>query len=188
MKSNFAPKTLVIAAVALAAAVTSRSAHGYTLLLTEVSSSVLTATYDGPGGDASFKVTNTDTDRWTVTVQSSTISLNNFEYDFAEPEDPTNQTVNEVANNPIFGASFNMYVKSDLPIELDSGGYIIGLFDTIGSDGSVPIILTYADLAGLTEAASSVPDSGSTLALLGVSVAGLFGLRRFRFPAVGLTS
>jgi hypothetical protein len=43
-----------------------------TLTLTEFSSSLLTATYDGPSGPSAFTVMNTSPDHWTISFDSNT--------------------------------------------------------------------------------------------------------------------
>ena len=170
-------------AVTIAAGLGIHSARGgaidYNLVLTENSATSLTLAYSGPGGASSFSVLNTSPDNWTITVLSQTIKLTDFEYDFNEPEDPLNQTVNEVFHNSEVGPE--MFVRSDLPIAQDNNGMYFGVGLFIGSDTGGAIFLTFNDVAAITEE-TSVPDSGSTLGLLALSLGGLLVVRRFRFP------
>ena len=149
----------------------------YTLTLTELSDSVLQLAYTGPGGNSSFSVpNNTSPDHWTIQLLSQTITLNNFEYDFAEPEEIGE--VNVVSHSTdLYGTIF---VVSDLPIAMDNGGYIAAV-TTIGSDGGVPINLVFIDQAQAAEA-NGVPDGGSTLVLLASAMAALVVIRRIRVP------
>jgi hypothetical protein len=179
--SGFSAKPCLFA-IALAAflVIQSQSAHAggitYNLTLTENSATDLTVAYTGPGGASSFSVLNTSPDNWTITILSQTIFLSDFEYDFAEPEDPTNQFVNAVSHSTDFNSD-QMFVTSDLPIAMDSNGYV-GTGTIIGTDAGSPIFLTFNDLAGASEA--GVPDAGSSLGLLALSGAVLLSASRFR--------
>lgn len=91
------------AAAALAAPLAKAVPVGYTITLTELSSTVLTATYNGPG--ATFSVVLNSPDFWTVTfapTPGSTFSLDSsFIFDWTEPENPLQ--VNEVVHGFALG-------------------------------------------------------------------------------------
>jgi hypothetical protein len=178
-------KTLILAVVIVAAvAVSSANAvpTPFTITLTEISSTNLTATYDGTGGNGVFSVVNNNPDVWTVTFSSATLSLSPFVFDWTEPEN--SQEVNEVSHGIAFGNSNNLYVTSDESL-MEYGGDASTLNNDntpvlVGTDGIHPVFLTFHDVAGASENGTSVPDRGSTLGLLALSVAGLAGLSRFR--------
>ena len=173
-------KFVMAIAIASTAALATQSAYAaaiaYDLVLTENSPTSLSLAYTGPGGSSSFSVLNTSPDNWTITILSQTISFTDFEYDFAEPEDPLNNTVNVVSHSTDVQSNM-LFVQSNLPIALDNGGEI-GTNDVVGQDGGVPIVLSFNDGAAASEAATGVPDTGSTLGLLALSATALLSLSR----------
>jgi MYXO-CTERM domain-containing protein len=160
--------------------------QSYTITLTELSSTSLTATYDGPGATFSVPL-NTGTDTWTVSYTPtlySTFTLTPFVIDWTEPENPSE--FNEVTHGIDFGNINNLYVASD-----ESLAEYFGDFSTmhpdntrvlVGTDNGLQVFLTFHDLASASETGTGVPESGSSLWLLALSAAGLAGLRRFRRP------
>ena len=157
---------------------------GYTINLTELSSTSLTVSYNGPGATFSTP-TNTGTDLWTVTytlTQGSTFSLNNFVQDWTEPEDPL--AVNEVSHGIVFGSINNLYVSSDESLLEYAGNFSTinpnGTPVLVGTDNSLPVFLRFDDQAMASEAATGVPDTGSTLPLFALSITGVVALTRFR--------
>ena len=140
----------------------------YVLTLTENSSTDLQLTYTN--GNFNWQVTFNSADNWTVSADpESNITLNPFTYFFAEE----GGTFNKVSH---YGENLDMSVLSDF-VQV---GVYSGISTIIGSDGGTPIRLVFNDLAAASE--HGVPDRGSTLALLGLSLAGFIGLRRFRIP------
>ena len=156
---------------------------GYTINLIELTSAILTASYNGPG--ATFSVTPNGTDLWTVTytlTTNSTFSLTNFIVDWTEPEDPNE--VNEVSHGVLIGNINNLYVESDVSILEYGGGSLVtnpnGTLVPVGTDNGPTVFLRFDDQAALSENGAGVPDSGSTLALFGLSITGFVALTRFR--------
>src|SRR5436309_16030971 len=102
--SRFALSTLALT-VALAAQLTKAGTMsldvvqvGYTIKLTENSSTSLSLTYNGT---STFSVSNPSPDMWTVMVTSGSVSFSNFTSDWTEPENPLE--VNEVSHNALVG-------------------------------------------------------------------------------------
>jgi hypothetical protein len=156
----------------------------YTITLTELSSTSLTATYNGPGATFSTPV-NTGPDAWTVSytlTQGSSFSLVNFIYDWTEPEEPNE--VNEVSHGVVFGNINNLYVVSDESLfEYGGGGGVTNTNNTpvpVGTDNGQTVFLKFDDQAATSENGATVPESGSTLALFGFSITGFAALTRFR--------
>lgn len=157
---------------------------GYTINLTELSSTSLTATYNGPG--ATFSVVPNGPDFWTVTfapTSNSSFSLDSsFTYDWIEPENPLE--VNEVSHGFDLGADTNLYVFSDESLLEYGGGPVLtnpnGTLVPVGMDNGQTVFLRFDDQAAVSENGAAVPDTGSTLALLGLSITGLVALTRFR--------
>lgn len=172
------------AAAALAAPLAKAVPVGYTITLTELSSTVLTATYNGPG--ATFSVVLNSPDFWTVTfapTPGSTFSLDSsFIFDWTEPENPLQ--VNEVVHGFALGQDTNLYVSSDESLEEYGGGGTVtnpnGIPVPVGTDNGLTVFLKFDDQAAASETGVGVPESGSTLALFGLSITGLVGLTRFR--------
>jgi protein with PEP-CTERM/exosortase system signal len=157
----------------------------YTITLTELSSTNLTATYDGPGAIFSSPATNNGPDNWTVTFSltlDSSFSLNPFVKDWIEPENPLE--VNEVSHGITFGDSNNLYVTSDESLLEYMGGIGVtvpnGTPLLVGTDNGLLVFLKFDDQAANPETGTGVPDTGSTLALFGFSIAGFVALTRFR--------
>lgn len=98
------------------------------------------------------------------------------------PEDPNE--VNEVSHGIFFGNDTNLYVTSDESLEEYGGGSAVtnpnGTKIQVGSDNGQFVFLRFGDQAADPENGAGVPDEGSTLALLGLSITGFVGLTRFR--------
>lgn len=172
--------------IAITAAFAAQSAYAglittYTLTLTENSSTSLLLSYTGPGGSSAFSITNDNPDLWTIQILSQTVSLDNFEKDWAEPEDPTQSFVNVVSHSTDLNNVF--FVSSDLNIAFDSNGATPvnpnNSSVLVGNDGPVEIFMVFNDLAATSEA-SSVPETGFTLGLFAFALIGLFGIRHLR--------
>jgi len=188
-------RPLIALALAITAAFTVPSANAisinptsYTLTLTELSAASLTVMYTGPSSTV-FSVTPNSPDDWTVSYNSAPQQYSQFSlipffvWDWREPEDPNE--FNEVSHGPLLGSSLNtLYVQSDESILEYAGDFSTMLENNtptpiaIGTDGGVPVFLVFNDLAQQSENGTGVPDTGSTLLLLGLSVAGLTLLNR----------
>jgi len=144
--------------------------------------------YTGPSSTV-FSVTPNSPDNWTVNCSSfyNSLVLVPFVWDWTEPEEPNE--FNEVSHGPLFGNGTNtIYVTSDESLDEYFGDFSTMLANNtptpiqIGTDGGVPVFLVFNDLAQQSENGTGVPDTGSTLLLLGLSVAGLTVLNRSRGP------
>ena len=185
-KPIFALAIVIVAVIGTQSAFAVAST-GYSLVLTENSSTSLTLTYNGPAGVGAFSVNPTGSDTWSISVTQmfGSPSFMNFSNDWVEPEDPTQAFINEVFYSGDFPNT--IFVRSDLNILLDQLG-TVSPNDTpyaiaVGTDSGLPIFLTFNDLAQSAEAAPSqgVPDSGSTLGLLALASLGLLGVSQVRF-------
>jgi hypothetical protein len=149
---------------------------GFDLVLTENSSSSLSLSYNGPSGSSGFTVTPASADHWTISINSAELNIAPFLYEWTEPEDAN--AVNKVSGNP-----FSISVVSDLGLALDgaalpqSNNTRSALPIGFDIDQSNPIFLTFNDLAQRTE---SVPDTGSTLGFLALSLGLLLVAARLR--------
>jgi hypothetical protein len=147
------------------------------LSLTEVSSSMLTATYNGPSGNSAFTVLNTSPDHWSITfISDIRFNAENFPLDWEEPEDPTNS-----ANEITFNDNINtLFVVSDLVADAmpnNTVSPVVGFEDS--QNGFANIAIQFNDL-GDAQAPTGVPDTGSTLGMLTLASISLLGLSRFR--------
>jgi len=168
----------LIVAIAAVLAAPSIFGGGINLIdLTENSSTSLSATFNGSA--ALITVVNTGLDQWTVIFPEFILINPNASYRWTEPEG-----VNQV--NLVTSLSgienHQLFVTSDVSSNLvgaSPNGTInpvpIG-FDTSGGQSTV-IFASFHDVAGASEFAS-VPDGGTTLSLLGISLVGLAFLRR----------
>ena len=182
MKNKNRTKLAVIVAVAvITAGLAVQSARavstvGYTLNLTEVSSTVLNVSYNGP---SAFSILNTGTDMWTLSRTSGAATFNaNFVADWQEPEEPGE--VNEV-RNPSYSPSTTLFIVSDLSIMNYYGDlsttFPDGALVQAGTDNGQPLFLRFVDQAAQAEA-PAVPEGGSSFALLALTSGGLFAARR----------
>ena len=148
---------------------------GYLLTLIEVSSTApLTYTYSNASNPTPFTVQNQFTDLWNVAADSSIVLDPFFEYFFAEGAGEPGE-LNNIVKGSVTSNAFT--VHSDL-IDLDDP--IVITSDSIGTDNGVPIRVQFVDLASASEAATGVPDAGSSLSFLAMSLGGLVALSRFR--------
>jgi len=176
---------LMTLAIAIATVLGTYSANAaqpvppFELTLIENSSTNLTYTYDGP---STFMITPNGSDHWTVSVMSGSATFFDFTWDWIEPED--SNKVNEVYSGDMTATHTSFSVISDESL-LQYGGGVGTLLPNntttptfVGSDGVIGIVLTFNDLAAAPEAA--VPETGSTLGLLGIAAIALVGFRRLR--------
>ena len=144
-----------------------------TLVITENSSTSLSATYDG--STSGVTVTNNSPDHWMVTLPS-TVQFSGSATDWAESEN-ANSTNGVVFEGVGRGPGNTFFVTSD--DTTGSGGLASGTFVTVpGSDTSNggSISATMFDNSDV----ATVPDTGSTFALLFLSLVALFGASRLR--------
>jgi VPDSG-CTERM motif len=145
------------------------------LVITENSSVFLSATYDGSA--AAVSVLNTGSDLWTLTFAPTVTFLANLDVGWIEPENPSQVNLISTTNTP----SNQLFVTSDTSPNLTSvfqDGIITNF--AIGTDLSSfapgPVFATFHDNAAASEA--TVPDTGTTFSLFGLSLMGLAFLRR----------
>ena len=180
MKAN----TVLALAVTIAAAVISSSLNAqspviHTVDFVEHSSTNLTASYDGVDFTGTG-VVNTSADHWTVTLPVTASWLfNGTPYGWQEPPGLPTTTEENFIFSPDFSGN-QLFVSSDQP-----GLAFIPSFLPNGS--SVPIgivpggpINVFNLTASFTDLGDPVPDTGSTLGLLFLSLISLLGARRFR--------
>jgi hypothetical protein len=142
------------------------------IVLTENSSTSLTATYKG--STSGVTVTFNSLDHWTVTFPAS---VSFFSGPFSstrwwqEPEPSPDP--NFTLANFVFLGGHTVTVASEQRTNLGPGLPNNTASPSVGVDGIVPISMTFNDH-------SDVPDTGATLGLLFVSVIALLGLNRLR--------
>ena len=182
---NFKTVSLALAA---AAALTVSSALADTMSLDVVPASYTLNLYEnfstGPGsltqsynGVATFTITPIGTDMWTLTVATGNCTFFIPQTtDWIEPEDPLE--VNRVTAT----SSTSLSITSDTALLGYYGGpttlHVDGEPVLWGTDNGVQLFIRFNDLAAQNEPGNGVPDGGSSLALLGVALVGLGGLRR----------
>ena len=137
------------------------------LVITETSSSMLSATYDGNP----LIFTPLAPDSW---FAFTTITVNTPLF-WTEPENPL--LANEFSVSPPFGFVFSdSTVNPGATAEPDGFTFVGAGMDVTGA----PVDVTFHDNAA---AAEVVPDTGATCSLFAVSLMGLAFLRRkFRIP------
>ena len=175
MKTNrsskiFKPSTLVSLGIAIAAALVTqpvRATAVNNIVLTENSSTSLTATYNG--STSGVVVTNTSADNWIVRFPFGT-SFNSVTGGWMESANTGNRVAFDFMSD-------DLTVFSDVLLTggLNNGDTLTG----VGTDiNGVSIDATFTDNAATSE---GVPDSASTLGLLSLSAAALLGATRLRF-------
>ena len=166
MKSTSFPRLIrtgSLLAIALICGATAKATE--TLVITEYSSTSLTASYDGN----SLTVLNSGPDLWFI--QTPNLFLTPATVQWTEPEDPSKVNIVNTGNE---SRDFQIPVFSDAP-SFDSPANPNGFTDTtdftiVLSNGLVPLDVTFNDLG---DSARSVPDATATLPLLGFAAAGL---------------
>src|SRR5436190_1320174 len=171
MKTNpsfriFKPSTLVSLAIAIAAALVTQPVRAtviQTLVITEFSSTSLTATLNGT---TSLTVTNNAADLWFVALAG-----------FSGQQDWTEPGAAGVVNIVQGQSPFNrISIGSDQNVGFS--GLADGTTDTTSFTlNGGPVNVTFFDKGDVATA----PDSGSTLGLLSLSVVALLGATRLRF-------
>jgi hypothetical protein len=165
----FKPSTLVSLGIAIAAALVTqpmRATAINTLVITENSSTSLTATLTTSSGTTFLTVTPNGADNWFV-------ALAGFAGNQTWTEPGAASVVNSVQGQPF---SNRISIASDLGSV--SSGLADGTMDTTSFtlNGS-PLSVTFFDKGDVATA----PDPGSTLGLLSLSVVALLGATRLRF-------
>jgi hypothetical protein len=169
-------KRLLPLALAIAATViTQPIINAHEIVIIENSPTSLTATFDG---SSIISITQNIPDQWVITFPAAhfvNITNSGFGVNWVEPENFG------LVNNVIS----NLQRLSDLFITSDTtapGGPVLvngTTFDNVGFGSDFqPINLTFFDNAATAEGA--VPDTGSTVGLLFLSLAGLLGATRVR--------
>ena len=171
---RFIPSGIAIAAVLVTQSTIAQApaATPHQLVITENPDNFLTVTYDGSAGAVTVvqeKIPNA----WDLFFPSSVIFPATVAK-WVEPE--SSALMNEVMRAQ--GSAPVLQVVSDIPtsgVPAADGTTI-----TFGTDALAPISVTFYDHGTAGSAPTTVPDTGSTLALLSLALAGLFGARRLR--------
>jgi VPDSG-CTERM motif len=156
---------LMVAITALVAQPVFGGAITHELIFTETSSTDLTVTYDGNSLVVNPVPNNPDT--WNF--QFSVMSVPDARFAWAEPG-------SNLVNGVFFAPALTGAVVSDrdpvffteTPINAD------GARIQVGTDGGVAVFATFHDLGDV----ATVPDTGTTFSLFGLSLTGLGFLRR----------
>ena len=146
---------------------------GHLISLTELSSTNLTATYDG--STAGITVTpGINPDTWTVVLPSSAFILGFAGATWAEPEGPAfGNFVTAIGNNTL---SVTSDVPTIAPPLANNASIFTNTFDTQDQLG---ILIAFHDVQ---DSAVAVPEPGSTWALLALGLAILVVGRRLGRP------
>ena len=173
--SNPTLKLLAALMIATAAALVTQPMRAGvidTLVITENSSTSLTAILNGT---TALSVGNTSSDNWTITLtgvfaNSDNVALSQF---WTEPD--VAGFVNAVTFNNLFPGV--LFVGSDFPGQsgLADGTTDFTSFGLVVGPGTVaPLFVTFFDKGDV----ATVPDTGTTFSLFGLSLMGLAFLRR----------
>ena len=166
-------KIILVLVVAITAALGIQPASAgaiHSFVITEVSSTSLTVTYDG----SPLTVTFHSSESWTFLLPAGFLSNDvGGLLQWTEPEN------SNLANQVSFGSEITRggFVVSDqsilnqFPINAD------GTSVEVGTDGGVPVLATFNDNASGSETA---PDTASTLSLLFLALTAVFGASRLR--------
>jgi len=164
--SALAPLGIAIAAALLTQPVRATAINN--IVITENSSTSLTATYNG----SPVAVTFFSADHWTITFPSTVMfNVTGVNIDWVEPDNA------DLGNAVVFAPFSPVFVTSDASTNFlaESNGATV----TVGSDSSNggTVTATFFDNGDVAAA----PDTGSTLGLLSLSVVALLGATRLRF-------
>ena len=167
----FKPSTLVSLGIAIAAALVTQPVRAtaiQTLVITEFSSTSLTATLNGT---TSLSVTPGLADHWTIALGGVSGGFPEADQFWTEPAAGFVNSVSFI--NPVPG---RLFVDSD--IFHGQSGLADGTPDTttFTLNGN-PLTVTFFDKGDV----ATTPDTGSTLGLLSLSVVALLGATRLRF-------
>jgi hypothetical protein len=171
-KQNVVKRRLAPLAVAITAALVTQSVRAdHILVLTETSSTTLTATYDGSA--VGVTVINISLDHWGVTVGFPVTFSGNPQW--TEPDDSSFANVITTFGNNQLIINSDFFLNNTQPLADES---TLTSFGTDTRDGA-PISVTFDDDGDVT---ATVPDTGSTFVLLLLALAALFGAGRVRSP------
>ena len=170
MKQSFKIPALgpLAAAIALLALQPARAVPVHNLVIRENSSTSLTVTYDGSA--VGVDVIYISGDHWGVTVGFPVTFSGTPQW--TEPEAPSFFNVLTLSGTNQFIVNSDFFPNSTTPL---ANGATFTNFGTDTRDG-VPISVRFNDHGDV----ASVPDTGSTRALLTLSLVALFGATRFR--------
>ena len=139
-------------------------------VFTENSSTSLLVNYDG----LPLTVNLTSPDHWTFSLPSSFVPGRAIN---VQPwTEPDNSNSMNVVNFGVAGISLIGLVQSDFQGFIDIPANADGASVLVGTDGGDPVIATFHDNAATAEA--TVPDTGTTFPLFGLSLMGLAFFRR----------
>jgi len=171
MKTKTGSSRLALLAIAMTAACVSQPVFGvpdHQLVITEISSTRLLATYDG----SALVVLNISRDEWDIeTFFFLDIATGNDILSWTEPgQNSSNRFLLRLG-----GQSFVISDVGGPGDEPDGFTYLRVATDTLDN---VPIDVTFHDNATASEAVHPAPDTGTTFSLFGLSLTGLALLRR----------
>jgi VPDSG-CTERM motif len=166
-------KIILVLVVAITAALVIQPASAgaiHSVVITEVSSTSLTVTYDG----SPLTVTFHGSESWTFLLPAGFLSNDvGGLLQWTEPEN------SNLANQVSFGSEITRggFVVSDQSILNQFPVTANATSIEVGTDGGVAVFATFNDNAADSE---TVPDTGSTLGLLFLGLTAVFGASRFR--------
>jgi len=171
---RFVPSGIAIAAVLVtqSAVAQAPAPTPHQLVITEDPSDSLTATYDGSAGV--FTVVPVSSGAWDLFFPSSVSFTQRTALTWIEPE---SSSFMNVLRRP---QSQGNYVEVYSDVATLGHPAANGATFTFGTDGVVPISVTFYDHANVATVPATVPETGSTLGLLSFALAGLFGASRLR--------
>lgn len=156
------------AAIALLVLQPARAVPIHNLVITETSSTSLTVTYDGSA--VGVGVIFISGDHWGVTVGFPVTFSGTPQW--TEPEDASFFNVLTLSGVNQFIVNSDFFSNGTTPL---ADGATFANFGTDTRDG-VPISVTFDDHGDV----ATVPDAGSTVALLSLPLIALFGVNRLR--------
>jgi len=173
--SNSTLKILPALIVAITAGYATRPVFGgavHQFVLTENSSTSLTATYDG----SPLTVQSVSPDAWTFLLPPDFVNTSvGLGQAWTEPDN------SNLVNLVTFGTEITRaaFITSDLTLDPLAGSGISPIADgtsvQVGTAGGVAVFATFSDKAAASE---GVPDTGMTCSLLSLSLVSLVFLRR----------
>lgn len=171
-KTNMHSFRLIPAGIAIVAVLVTQSAFAtpHQLVITETPGNSLTVTYDGSAG--AVAVVPIGPDAWKLVFPSSVLFPSNV-YTWIEPE--SSAEMNELRR--FQGGYSSLQVLSDVAASGHPAAN--GATVSFGTDGGVPISVTFYDDANIVNNPSTIPETGSTLALLCLSSIAVFAGTRF---------
>lgn len=183
MKNMTLPRLALMLPVIIGFTINAKATPVPTLTITEVSSTTLTYSWNGPNDAGSGTATETSPDHWTFTIYDDVVTglggTQNVNVNWKEPDYATSGLVNYVNFYQVSVANgTTITVVSDNRPDTAGQGY--PLIDNGGSYNFNPI--SGANLSFFTDNGDDpgVPDGGVTAGLLGLALVSLAALRRKR--------